>query len=74
MQTTSDNLTLLQFDYTKLRKLRGDLGLSDTARLIGVTRQQLNQYEKGLHKMSPDILLRICRFYRVHLDYFEKTS
>jgi len=64
-------LTALKFDPNKLRKAREakELGLSQAAGLVGISRQRLFIYE---HKNQPgtpdpDVLLRLCALYDVDL-------
>jgi transcriptional regulator with XRE-family HTH domain len=61
-------LTLLKFSPKKLRAAREakDLGLSQAAGLVGVSRQLLFTYEHG-SAPNPDILLRLCVLYDVDL-------
>jgi len=64
-------LTTLRFDSKKLRQAREakDLGLSEAAGLIGITRQRLHIYEHKTQGVTPnpDILLRLCVLYDVDL-------
>lgn len=64
-------LTTLKFDPGKLRKAREqkELGLSQAAGLIGITRQRLFTYEHGNVRGTPDpdILLRLMVLYDVDL-------
>src|SRR5947207_15449826 len=56
----------------KLRALRLDRGLSqsDLGRLIGVTFQQLQKYEKGVNRVSAGRLVRIAAALDVPITAF----
>lgn len=58
----------------KIRKLRLTKGLSqkDLAKYVGVTYQQIQNYEKGKSKIPVDRLIRIAEALEVSLDYFLK--
>jgi len=58
----------------KIRKLRLTKGLSqkDLAKYVGVTYQQIQNYEKGKSKIPVDRLIRIAEVLEVSLDYFLK--
>lgn len=64
-------LTTLKFDPLKLRKAREakDLGLSQAAGLLGISRQRLfiYEHEEARGTPNPDILLRLCVLYDVDL-------
>jgi len=58
----------------KIRKLRLTKGLSqkDLAKHVGVTYQQIQNYEKGKSKIPVDRLIKIAETLEVSLDYFLK--
>jgi transcriptional regulator with XRE-family HTH domain len=58
----------------KIRKLRLIKGLSQKtlARYVGVTYQQIQNYERGKSKIPVDRLIRISEALEVPLDYFLK--
>jgi len=58
----------------KIRKLRLTKGFSqkDLAKYVGVTYQQIQNYEKGKSKIPVDRLIRIAEALEVSLDYFLK--
>ncbi|MEO2153204.1 MAG: helix-turn-helix transcriptional regulator [Aquificota bacterium] len=58
----------------KIRKLRITKGLSqkELASYVGVTYQQIQNYEKGKSKIPVDRLIKIAEALEVSLDYFLK--
>jgi transcriptional regulator with XRE-family HTH domain len=58
----------------KIRKLRLMKGMSqkELARYVGVTYQQIQNYEKGKSKIPVDRLIEIAKAFEVSLDYFLK--
>jgi transcriptional regulator with XRE-family HTH domain len=64
-------LTTLRFDPKKLRAAREgkDLGLSEAAGKVGISRQRLHIYEHKTQGVTPnpDILLRLCVLYDIDL-------
>jgi transcriptional regulator with XRE-family HTH domain len=64
-------LSTLRFDPKKLRAAREakELGLSEAAGLVGVSKQQLWNYEHPTGRGTPDpnVLLRLCTAYDVDL-------
>ncbi len=58
----------------KIRKLRLMKGMSqkELARYVGVTYQQIQNYEKGKSKIPVDRLIKIAEAFEVSLDYFLK--
>lgn len=59
---------LMKMNY--LKQLRKDAGLSqeDVAKSLGVSRQTYCNYENGVRKMSPAMLLRVSNFYNISTD------
>lgn len=51
-----------------LRKKKGVLQ-KDLGRLLGVSRNAICLYEKGLREPSVESLIKICDFFEVSLDY-----
>jgi transcriptional regulator with XRE-family HTH domain len=58
----------------KIRKLRLTKGISqkELANHVGVTYQQIQNYEKGKSKIPVDRLIKIAEALEVSLDYFLK--
>ncbi|NPB05901.1 MAG: helix-turn-helix transcriptional regulator [Aquificae bacterium] len=58
----------------KIRRLRLTKGLSqkELANYVGVTYQQIQNYEKGKSKIPVDRLIKIAEALEVSLDYFLK--
>ena len=46
-----------------------DLQAKDVAAAIGVSKQAMSNYEKGVRQISPDLIGRFCAFYGVTADY-----
>ena len=55
----------------KLKLLRKELGISQkvVAEAIGVTLSAYSNYEQGLREPSNQILINLCKFYKVSADY-----
>lgn len=51
-----------------LRKYRG-LSLQELARMTGISRSNLNRYERDESKPTTEYLKKLCRYYRVISDY-----
>jgi len=63
-------LTLLKFDPKKLRaaRERKDLGLTQAAGLVGISKQRLCNYERANQGTpNPDILIRLMVLYDIDL-------
>lgn len=54
----------------KVRRLMLGLSQDDLAKLIGLTFQQIQKYEKGTNRISVSRLMDISRALRVSFDYF----
>lgn len=54
----------------KLRALRGDASLEDTAQKLGISAFSLRSYEAGERIPRDEIKLRIADFYNVDIDIF----
>jgi len=70
----SANMAIYRQIGEKIRRLRLTKGLSqkDLAKYVGVTYQQIQNYEKGKSKIPVDRLIRIAEALEVSLDYFLK--
>jgi len=68
------NMAIYRQIGEKIRRLRLTKGLSqkDLAGYVGVTYQQIQNYEKGKSKIPVDRLIRIAEALEVSLDYFLK--
>lgn len=66
----------MAFDATKLREQREALGLTQKqlARLLGVTRVTLNNYERGESEPQLKHLERLAAYFRKPVDYFLTDS
>ena len=53
----------------KLKQLRKERNLTQVARAIGITTSAYSNYEQGIRKPTNDILVAICKFYKVSSDY-----
>jgi transcriptional regulator with XRE-family HTH domain len=67
-----NGLTDIRFDPTKLKSARekAGLGLSESARLLGISRQRLFVYENEHARgtPTPDVLAQLCQLYQVELS------
>jgi len=68
------NMAIYRQIGEKIRRLRQTKGLSqkDLASYVGVTYQQIQNYEKGKSKIPVDRLIKIAEALEVSLDYFLK--
>jgi transcriptional regulator with XRE-family HTH domain len=55
-------------DPSKLKSARGKRRLTQCAKAIGVTRQQLWNYENAQCEMSSSTFAKLCILYRVSLE------
>lgn len=55
----------------RLKLLRKELGISQkvVAKAIGVTLSAYSNYEQGLREPSNEILIKLCKFFKVSSDY-----
>ena len=69
-----DTMAIYRQIGEKIRKLRLTKGLSqkDLAKYVGVTYQQIQNYEKGKSKIPVDRLIKIAEALEVSLDFFLK--
>jgi len=58
----------IKIDPAKLRAARGDRKLSEVARVVGVSRQNISNYEKGHNQPSAVILARLCILYKTPIE------
>ena len=56
----------------RLRRLRRDLGLTQTAlaKAVGVSLQQVQKYEKGTNRVSASKLFEMAEFMKVGIPFF----
>jgi len=56
----------------RLRVRRGILGISQEklGKLLGITFQQVQKYEKGVNRIGASRLFEISKFLKVSVDYF----
>lgn len=66
----------IKIDGVKLYELRQEKGLSlkEAAGGIGVVTSTLHNWESGKKPISRSYLSRVCKFYNVDMDYFEKKE
>lgn len=67
------DLTTVEIDGAKLKEARGVLGLSDAARRLGTSRQNLFDYEKNDSRPSANIMARACILYKRPIKFFVKS-
>lgn len=67
------NLDNLRVDPAKLEQAREATGLkgSVVARKLGIQRQRLWSYEKGVSPIPSDLLLRIAALYQKPVEFFQ---
>ena len=67
-----DVKTFNQYISRQLWKLRVNQGMSrlEMARIIGVSHQQCEKYEKGINRISAGTLALIMSHYKVEAEYF----
>jgi len=58
----------IKIDPEKLRQARGERGLSESARAIGVTRQQLWNYENDCGEPPSSVIAKLCLLYGVSIQ------
>lgn len=58
----------IQIDYQKLRDARGERGLTEVARTIGISKQQLWNYENAFSEPSPATLAKLCLLYQIQIE------
>lgn len=71
----SDRITLTPIDRHVARRIRGKrlaLGLSeiDAAKALGIGRDVLENYERGLSRVAPEHLIRFGELLGVPISYF----
>jgi transcriptional regulator with XRE-family HTH domain len=69
-----ETLLNLKLDHTKLKARRGELPLTDVAKKVGVSRQQLWNYENGMCDPPVDVVARLCRLYDCSLENFTSAG
>jgi predicted transcriptional regulator len=62
-----ETLTEIRIDPAKLRAARGDRSIASVAREIGISRQQLWNYENDLAAVSANVIARLCHLYGVQI-------
>lgn len=57
--------------YKRIRDLRedNDLTQSEIAKAIGVSQRAYSYYENGERTLTPEILLKLSKYYEVSIDY-----
>jgi transcriptional regulator with XRE-family HTH domain len=71
METTIlDNVALVKINPESLREARGKLRQSAVARQVGISRQQLWNYENGIFAIPSDVLGRLCLLYEKPITFF----
>lgn len=61
------NLLEIQVDPKRLKSARGPRSGADVARQIGISRQQLWNYENGFAPIPSDVLARLCLLYKIEI-------
>jgi len=63
-----DDLQGIKIDPEKLKAARGERGLTAVASIIGISKQQLWNYENGLYEPSSSTLAKLCLLYQVSIE------
>lgn len=61
-------LEQVKIDPGKLRAARGCRKLSEVARIVGVSKQNLWNYENGHNQMSAATLAKLCILYKTPIE------
>ena len=56
----------------RIRKLRlaYNMSLKDTAKIFGISFQQMQKYEQGHNRIAADKLFILAKFFKVKIGYF----
>lgn len=69
-----DELATVKFDPARLRLARGSRKGVDVARALGISPQRLHAYETGKDNPQPDVLIRLCLFYCLPIQFFSNLE
>lgn len=69
-----DELQAIKIDHQKLKAARGDRGLTEVARTIGISKQQLWNYENGLYEPPSATVAKLCLLYQVPIETLLNVS
>ena len=53
----------------RLKSLRGNMSQAEAAAKIGITAQTLGRYENEQRKPDSEVILMLCKYYKVSADY-----
>lgn len=69
MSTQIIALPEVRIDPNKLREARGERVQSHVARDVGIDRQRLSDYERGVCDPPADVLARLCILYGIDISH-----
>lgn len=69
-----DDLQEIKIDPEKLKAARGERGLTAVASAIGISKQQLWNYENGLSEPSSSTIAKLCLLYQVSIESLLSTG
>lgn len=69
-----ENLSQIKIDPQKLKAARGDRGLTEVARIVGISKQQLWNYENGLSELPAATIAKLCLLYRVPIEQLTNAT
>jgi len=69
-----ENLSQIKIDPKKLKAARGDRGLTEVARIVGISKQQLWNYENGLSELPGTTIAKLCLLYQVPIEQLTNAA
>lgn len=63
-----ENLSQIRIDPQKLKAARGERGLTEVARIVGISKQQLWNYENGFSELPAATIAKLCLLYQVPIE------
>lgn len=69
-----EELKSIRIDPAKLRHARGNRGLTESAVAVGLTKQQLWNYENGQGEAPSSAIAKLCLLYQVPIETLTTAS
>jgi len=63
-----ENLHEIKIDPRKLKAARGERGLTEVARIVGISKQQLWNYENGMSELPATTIAKLCLLYQTPIE------
>lgn len=63
-----ENLHEIKIDPVKLKAARGERGLTEVARIVGISKQQLWNYENGISELPATTIAKLCLLYQTPIE------